>query len=156
MMLRLRRGCSVFRWQAPWIAVAALGLAVPRAAAVNIVSVTVGDPGNAADTRVMNDGTTDYGSVPYVYRIGRFEVTNAEYAEFLNAVAGSDPNELYNPKMESSPYGGIVQRGSSPNFVYSVKSGMAAIPVVFVSFYDALRFANWLQNGQPDGAQVQF
>jgi hypothetical protein len=27
------------------------------------------------------------------------------------------------------------------------------MPVNYVSFYDALRFANWLHNGQPTGAQ---
>ncbi len=27
------------------------------------------------------------------------------------------------------------------------------MPVNFVDFYDSLRFANWLHNGQPTGAQ---
>jgi hypothetical protein len=37
--------------------------------------VTVGDPGNAPDTVVESDGTTGYGSVPYVYRMGKYDVT---------------------------------------------------------------------------------
>ena len=52
---------------------------------------TVGNPGNPADTEVMEtDGTTGYGSVPDPYRISRHEVTNAQYCEFLNAVAATD------------------------------------------------------------------
>ena len=54
------------------------------APAVNIETVLVGNPGNAADTQMMSDGTTGYGAVPYEYRIGKYEVTNAQYAEFLN------------------------------------------------------------------------
>jgi formylglycine-generating enzyme required for sulfatase activity len=34
-----------------------------------------------------------------------------------------------------------------------VKTGFADKPVNFVTFYDSLRFANWLENGQPTGAQ---
>jgi formylglycine-generating enzyme required for sulfatase activity len=47
-------------------------------------TVPVGDAGNAADA-------TGYGAVAYHYRIGKYEVTNAEYCEFLNAVVKSDP-----------------------------------------------------------------
>ena len=40
--------------------------------------VTVGNPGNAADTR---DGATGslYGSVPYTYNIGKYDVTVGQY-----------------------------------------------------------------------------
>ena len=62
------------------------------AQAVNIEWVTVGDAGNAADTKVMDiDGTTGYGAVGYEYRIGKYEITAGQYCEFLNAVAGTDP-----------------------------------------------------------------
>ena len=59
--------------------------------------VTVGDPGNVADTTVMTtDSTTGYGSVPYAYQMGKYDVTLAQYSAFLNAVARSDPYGLYN------------------------------------------------------------
>ena len=58
--------------------------------------VTVGDPGNAADTTVMNDGTTGYGSVPYDYQMGKYDVTVGQYVQFLNAVAKTDTYGLYN------------------------------------------------------------
>ena len=63
----------------------ALGLALP-VAAVTIDWVTVGDPGNACD--VQSQGC--FGAVADVYRISATEVTNAQYAEFLNAVAATD------------------------------------------------------------------
>lgn len=45
------------------------------AIAVNIETVPVGNPGNAPDTEIMNDGTSGYGSVVYSYNIGKYEVT---------------------------------------------------------------------------------
>ena len=36
---------------------------------------------------------------------------------------------------------------------YSVTPGFESKPVIYVSFWDALRFANWLHNGEPTGAQ---
>jgi formylglycine-generating enzyme required for sulfatase activity len=56
--------------------------------------VPVGNPGNAADTATncVPLEPLDCGSVPYDYAISRYEVTNAQYAEFLNAVAASDPS----------------------------------------------------------------
>jgi formylglycine-generating enzyme required for sulfatase activity len=124
----------------------ALLVALP-AGALDIDWVEVGDPGNPSSDN-------SYGAVAYEYSIGRYEVTNAEYAEFLNAVAADDPNGLYNPAMGSEPiFGGIAQSGAPGGFTYGVKAGFENQPVVYVSFYDAMRFANWLHNGQPQGAQ---
>ncbi len=56
-----------------------------------------------------------FGAVAYEYRIGKYEVINAEYAEFLNAVAGTDTNALYNTNMGTAAdpsYGGITRSGS--------------------------------------------
>jgi sulfatase modifying factor 1 len=120
--------------------------------AVTIDWTPIGDPGNPADTRVMIDNTTGYGSVPYAYNIGTYEVTNAQYAEFLNAKAAVDMLELYNPNMGSSnAYGGITRTGSVGSYSYSAIAGREDMPVNFVTFYDALRFANWLNNGQGIG-----
>ncbi|MEX2308600.1 MAG: SUMF1/EgtB/PvdO family nonheme iron enzyme [Pirellulales bacterium] len=134
--------------------------------AVNIPTVLIGNPGNAPDTEIMNtDWTTGYGSVPYQFRMGKTEVTNSQYVQFLNAVAAADPFALYNTEMGSQTWGGIVRLGSSGTYTYAVKApaigqgpGGADYmyenkPVVYVSWYDALRFANWLHNGQPVGAQ---
>ena len=88
-----------------------------------------------------------FGAVGYDYLIGTYEVTNAQYAEFLNGKAASDPLALYNTGMGSS-FGGIARTGSPGGFGYSAIAGRGEVPVNFVSFYDALRFSNWLQNGQ--------
>jgi formylglycine-generating enzyme required for sulfatase activity len=129
---------------------AALLFMCPRAAAVTIVTVPVGNRGNAGD--LQSQGT--FGAVAYNYRIGKYEVTNAEYTEFLNAKAASDPLALYKPAMGSSTRGGITKSGSGTildPYVYAVKPNMGNNPVTFVSWYDAVRFANWLHNGQGGG-----
>ena len=119
------------------------------ASAVTIDWVSVGGAGNTCETQSQGC----FGAVADVYRIAETEVTNAQYTEYLNAVADADPNALYNANMDSSSSGGITQSGSSGSFSYTVKTGFADKPVNFVSFYDSLRFANWLENGQPTGAQ---
>ncbi len=122
------------------------------AGAVSIDLVPVGDLGNAPDP--LNTNTVPgIGSVSYGYSIGKYEVRNSEYVDFLNAVADTDTYGLYSTLMSSDALGGINRSGSSGSFTYSLKSGYDNMPVVFVSFYDAARFANWLENGQPTGAQ---
>lgn len=117
----------------------------------SLETVIVGDPGNAADFRYNTNGC---GAVNYSYAIGKYEVTAAQYTEFLNAKAKSDTYGLYNPWMESDPYGyacGIQRSGESGNYSYSVAPDRANRPVNYVSFWDACRFTNWLHNGQGDG-----
>lgn len=114
-------------------------------ATVTIDWVTVGDIGNAADS-------TGYGSVAYEYQISKYEVTNAQYAEFLNAVAATDTNGLYNSSMGSDPRSGIIRSGVSGSYTYSLKADMGDKPVNYVGFSDALRFSNWMHNGQGGGS----
>jgi formylglycine-generating enzyme required for sulfatase activity len=113
------------------------------AAAVTIDWVVVGGTRNTADT-------TGYGSVAYSYQVSKYEVTNAHYTEFLNAKAPTDPLGLYNTEMRSG-LGGITRSGSSGSYTYSAIAGREDRPVNFVSFYDSLRFSNWLNNGQGSG-----
>ena len=117
---------------------------------VEIEMVTVGDPWNPPDT-------SGYGTVRNVYYIGKYEVTNAEYSEFLNAVAaGADPNDLYDNKMGSGISGGILRTGAgteSDPWNYLPRIDYGHRPVNYVSWFDTLRFANWLHNGQPTGSQ---
>ena len=115
--------------------------------------VTVGNPGNAADP------STGYGSVGYTYQMGKYDVTVGQYVQFLNAVAKTDTYGLYNGLMAS--YGGIfpfgiTQSGSSGSYSYSVTGSYAQdanCPMFEVSWGDAARFCNWLQNGQPTGPE---
>ena len=163
-MMPLR--CSVL------LAVAIAALAT-RAARANVFSmpagetslqfVTVGNPGNAADT----NNSLGYGSVPYVYQMGKYDVTIAQYCQFLNAVAAADPYGLYNagsltvgPGMAPSPTvlptTGITQNGTSGSYSYSIAGGYsqaANCPMFDISWGDAARFCNWLDNGQPTGTE---
>ncbi len=113
--------------------VAAVCLTMVSAAwAVTIETVHVGNPGNAADS-------TGYGAVGYAYNIGKYEVTNAQYAAFLNAVAGiTDTYQLYHHSMR------IDKSGTT----YTVHEGKENHPVNYVNWGDAARFVNWLHNGQ--------
>lgn len=104
---------------------------------------TVGRPGNACDPQPGGC----IGSVDYFYRMAKYEVTNAQYAEFLNAKALSDPYGLYNLNMANFN-GGITRSGSDGSYSYSVITGREAMPVNFVSVFDAMRFVNWVHNGQ--------
>ncbi len=122
-------------------------LCSPSFSAIIVDTVPVGDPGNAGE--VKGQGT--FGDVNYDYRIGTYEVTNAQYAEFLKAKAASDPLALYNSVMGTDVRGGITQNGVSGSFTYSVKQNMANKPVIWLSWYSAVRFANWLHNGQGNG-----
>jgi len=115
----------------------------------NLEMVAVGDAGNVADTR---HNYISVGSVGYAYKIGKYEVTAAQYTDFLNAKAKTDVHGLYNSHMADTGLGCQIQRsGSSGNYTYSVASDWANRPVNFVRYWDTLRFANWLGNGQGDG-----
>jgi formylglycine-generating enzyme required for sulfatase activity len=138
------------------VLVCATCFALPSTASaqVTVAWSCVGNPGNAPDTAVMADGTTGYGSVPYAYNIGTYDVTVGQYVEFLNAKdpTGADPLGLYNSGMVDPTFGGINYSSSAASGnKYSVSSGAANHPVNYVSWYDALRFANWLDNGQGNG-----
>lgn len=132
------------------------------ALAVTFDWAVIGNPGNAPDSE------TGYGGVDYNYRISKHEVTNAQYVDFLNAVGTTDTFGLYHENMELKTWGGIVRSGSPGAYTYSVKpdatgQGPGGVdgedytyankPVVYVSFFDVMRFVNWLENGQPTGLQ---
>ena len=88
----------------------------------------VDNAGNAADT-------TSFGAVADDFFIAKFETSNAEYAAFLNAVAETDTNGLYNLSMGSdATNGGINRFGVSGSFTYAEKFGFSDKPVNYVSF----------------------
>ncbi|MDA0848432.1 MAG: SUMF1/EgtB/PvdO family nonheme iron enzyme [Verrucomicrobia bacterium] len=145
--------------------------------------VVVGDPGNSRENNHMtsslgnvNASEEKPGAVDYAFRMSAHEVTNSDYAEFLNAKAKTDlayyrhdnaekydsdtffrdaidglPVNLYDTAMGSSPHGGIVRSGIRGEFVYTVKPGFENKPVNFVNKLDAQRYCNWLTNGKGNG-----
>lgn len=125
--------------------------------AISMEWVTVGDAGNEDDYTV--DGY--FGGVDYEYKIGKYEVTTTQYTEFLNAVALTDANGLYNTAMDVTSnyhnYNGITRSGNTGNFTYTGNAGWENKPVVYVSWYDTLRFANWINNGcQNDPSTTEY
>lgn len=105
--------------------------------------VAVGDPGNTADT-------TSYGAVADEFQIMKFEWTNQQYVQFLNAVDpnGTNPNSIYNTNMGSDPRGGIsFNSGNASGSKYASRTNMGDKPVNFVNWFDVARVANWLHNG---------
>jgi len=133
--------------------------------AVTIDWVEVGDPGNAADT-------TGYGAVVSAYKIAKYEVTIGQYVDFLNAVAKTDPYGLYDTSMAADTTSdsrylhnatGISRSGSPGSYVYAAvtpygtnpagASSSTNRPIAYISWFDSARFANWIHNGQPTGAQ---
>ena len=145
-----------------WLPALAASLVIAQvASAVTIDWATVGRAGNACDPQSQGC----FGGVAYSYQISKYETTNAQYAEFLNAVAATDTNNLFNTNMadpriqttQNIPYlGGIERSGSQGSYSYRTIAGRENLPVNWISFYDTLRFANWLHNGQPIGAQNGF
>ena len=124
-----------------------------QATTVAIETVPVGNLDNLDDDH--GDG---YGSVDEAYAIGKYEVTNAQWREFLTAKASvTDPHALYNTLMANT-YGGIDRTGSEGHYVYTAKGGdenWDGRPVNYVSFWDAARFCNWLHNGQGSGGDTE-
>ncbi len=106
--------------------------------------------GNPADAR------TGLGAVDYEYQIGKFDITVAQYCEFLKAVAKKDTYCLYPIDMDTDE-GGVhcILRtlNSNNEYEYNIVPGKENLPITIVSFLNAIRFCNWMSNGQPTGNQ---
>jgi formylglycine-generating enzyme required for sulfatase activity len=110
----------------------------------------VGNPGNQADslTHVGYGGSVGFGAVAYNYKISKYETTVGQYVEFLNAVAPYVSQfGLYNPNS------GII----FDNGTYTVGTGRGSAnkPITYVSYYDALRYINWVANGATSNASTE-
>ena len=131
------------------------------APALIIETVSVGNPGNVGEWSGESYGGVGpdaiVGAVDYAYNIGKYEVTAGQYAAFLNAVAATDPYGLYSMVMDidsglpQSEYGCNIKRlGISGSYSYAVGADWVNRPVNLVSWHDAVRFTNWLTNGNTE------
>jgi len=78
------------------------------------------------------------------FYIDKYEVTNAQYAQFLNA-GGNDDHWISDQK--------ILRQGASPPYVYLPVENYDSHPVVYVSHDDATAFCEWrtIAEGMPPG-----
>ena len=84
-----------------------------------------------------------FGGVAYGYSIGKYEVTNNQFVDFLNAKdpTGANTLSLYNPNMTSHATGGITYTAAAADgSKYTAKSGQGNKAVNFVTWFDSLRF----------------
>lgn len=152
MRLTITRLCVMVICFAPTVAVA-----------VTIETVFIGNPGNIGE--LSGAGAGGYGAdricgaVDYTYEMGKYEITVGQYTAFLNAVAQTDTFRLF-PEFTLDPYerelwhAPYIQRhGTSGNYTYTVSDEEANQPMRVVYWTNALRFANWMYNGQPTGEQ---
>lgn len=129
-----------------------------EASSVSLSTVAVDHAGNSADP------LTGHGAVPYQYYITSTEVTNSQYATFLNTVdpTGSNPHEVYNLDMTNATGFAVVKGGinftpTAPDGAkYAAKPNYGDKPVNYVSFYDAARFANWVMTGDTENGFYTF
>jgi len=145
MFHHLRRICkgSVLIWM--W---SANCLCTASAAPVTIDWVTVGDPNNPANWN-------GYGSVADGYRIAKYEVTIQQYTDFLNAADpnGFNPYGIYDSYMGAESWNrGISFSNAAPSGQKYAPIGTTNRPIVFVNWFNAARFANWMHNGEGSGS----
>jgi hypothetical protein len=88
---------------------------------INMDFVSIGNAGNAADT-------TGFGAVGYNYRIGKYEITNAQWDTFTAAAGAPTGNPSY-AYDEGAAWSG------------------AQTPTTNVSWYEAAQFCNYLTSG---------
>ena len=116
--------------------------------------VTVGNPGNAPDTRYNG---ISVGSVTTPTRSASTKSRPASTPSSSTPWPRPTPTG-FTTRRWAIPVGIDWAQTSSepvlpPTYSYSVAADWANRPVNYVSFWDAARFANWLHNGQPTGAQ---
>ncbi len=151
------------RFLTAFVVLILLGVFAATTQAVTIETVPVGNLGNTGELSGLSAGghgpDAIVGAVDYAYNIGKYEVTAGQYCEFLNAVANKNVYGLYDSYMLGSYGCKIRQIGTFGNFQYLVDADGDGIedadwinrPVNSVSWGDAARFCNWLDNGQPTG-----
>lgn len=121
----------------------------PPAGAIEFRSV--GEPGNPPDANLHHQGR--FGAVDDLFEIAADQVSHLDYAHFLNAVASEDdPSGLYSVGMQRGP-GAILRVKTPVGWRYRVRQGEPPQPVTHVSWFDALRYCNWLHNGRSSGLQ---
>jgi formylglycine-generating enzyme required for sulfatase activity len=76
------------------------------------------------------------------FAVGKFEVTNRQFLEFLNSTKAFDPRWL---RLHSSSKESVVKRDGEPSSrQFHVDDAALDLPIVSVSWEGASRYADWL------------
>lgn len=102
---------------------------------------------NSIDVRVFDNALGGEPVRLSAYRIAAHEVTIAQYAAFLNAIA--DTGKHYHPEMADPSTCGI----SRVDGTYAVAPDRGKYPVVYVNWYDAAAYAAWAGMRLPTEAE---
>ena len=139
---RVRAGWRCAQAALVWLGVAA-GAAWAQPDPSGIDFVTVGAAGNPVyDGPDVNQSLRGRGSVAYEYRIGRTEVTTAQWVEFYNAFYDRAPHVNLPVR-----WGGVdLGPGQSPRFIVSSAPNAAMFPVSGPTWRTSAMFCNWLHN----------
>ncbi|MFI0348401.1 MAG: hypothetical protein ACH346_06525 [Chthoniobacterales bacterium] len=107
---------------------------LPHQPAVTIEAIIIDDPS-------ITFNEVDQSGIEH-----RF-ITAADYADFLNAEAVKDTENLYNEKMGSDPKSACIIRSGSPeNYFYQVIEERGSFAVTYVTPKSAGCFLAWLEN----------
>ncbi len=116
---------------------------------IDFVNIT--HPGNApwAGDGTPDDQSIGRGGVGYEYRIGKFEITTAQYVEFLNAAFDRAPSDWI-PHLFAPGGAGFAAVPTTPNSPggrrWIVPAGKEMNPVGATDWRSAAIYANWLHN----------
>lgn len=109
--------------------------------------VTIGAVNNPAWTG--GGSNNNRGSVGYVYNIGKFEVTTAQWAEFMNAALDRPADDRIPAVQYPSIWGATaVPPANAGGRRYVVQPGRENIPVGGITWRTAAVYANWLHNSK--------
>ena len=95
---------------------------------MNMEFVTIGYPNNPPDRWRL-------GCVPYEYEIGKYQVSNADWAEFVESTGDMS---FVHKDMKT----GILGGWNKPEW--------AKKPVTYIRYEDACRFCNWMMTGDTE------
>ncbi len=122
----------------------------------DIEFVTIGDPGNQGYPLTSPPGYLHIrtrGRVDYEYRMGKYEVTTAQWMEFVNNYNTLGGRWTY--FADPVTWGAVPDPSyTGPGVKYMLNPGLpnaAMVPVYGITWREAAMFANWLHNDKAPG-----
>jgi formylglycine-generating enzyme required for sulfatase activity len=111
--------------------------------------VTITNPGNAPwpGNGTPGDRALGRGSVPYDYKIGRYEVTTAQFVDFFNAAFDRPQSDWLPNLIPPTHWGAVPTTPNTPGGLrWTVPAGNEMLPVGNISWRMAAMYCNWLCN----------